>query len=68
MQKVTTAMREKGMDQQERMEKVNKTLGRERCQNIDNQHKSKNKIKILLYKIEDELKLYMIKFRISERL
>ena len=35
MQKVTTGMRENGMDRQARMEKKNKTLGTERCENID---------------------------------
>ena len=44
MQEVTTGMREKGiekhvMDQQGRMEKENKTLGRERYENIDSVHK-----------------------------
>ena len=39
MQEVATGMREKGMDQKGRMEKENKTLGREGCENIDSLRK-----------------------------
>ena len=35
MQEVIHGMREKGMDRQGRLEKENKTLGTERCENID---------------------------------
>ena len=47
MQEVTTGMREKGInnmtliDREESEGKKNKTLGRERCENIDSVYKNK---------------------------